>query len=30
MTEMPKVGFKDEVWPRFLRGNALRVLGLDR
>jgi predicted TIM-barrel fold metal-dependent hydrolase len=29
MTEMPNVGFKDEVWPKFLRGNALRVLGLD-
>jgi predicted TIM-barrel fold metal-dependent hydrolase len=30
MTEMPNVGFKDEVWPKFLRNNALRVLGLDR
>jgi len=29
MTEMPNVGFKDEVWPKFLRGNALRVLGLE-
>jgi hypothetical protein len=29
MTEMPQVGFKDEVWPKFLRTNALRVLGLD-
>ena len=29
MTEMPGVGFKDEVWPKFLRTNALRVLGLD-
>jgi hypothetical protein len=28
MTEMPHVGFKDEVWPKFLRGNAERVLGL--
>jgi len=28
MKEMPGVGFKDEVWPKFLRGNALRVLGL--
>jgi len=28
MTEMPLVGFKDEVWPKFLRGNAERVLGL--
>jgi hypothetical protein len=25
---MPNVGFKDEVWPKFLRTNALRVLGL--
>jgi predicted TIM-barrel fold metal-dependent hydrolase len=30
MTEMPTVGFKDEVWPKFLRTNALRVLGLDQ
>jgi uncharacterized protein len=29
MTEMPQVGLKDEVWPKFLRTNALRVLGLD-
>jgi uncharacterized protein len=29
MTEMRNVGFKDEVWPKFLRGNAMRVLGLD-
>ncbi len=29
MTEMPSVGFKDDVWPKFLRTNALRVLGLD-
>ena len=28
MTEMPNVGFKDEVWPKFLRTNALRILGL--
>ena len=28
MTEMTNVGFKDEVWPKFLRTNALRVLGL--
>ncbi len=28
MTEMPQVGLKDEVWPRFLRHNAERVLGL--
>jgi len=29
MTEMPNVGLRDEVWPKFLRDNALRVLGLD-
>jgi predicted TIM-barrel fold metal-dependent hydrolase len=29
MTEMPAVGFRDHVWPRFLRDNALRVLGFD-
>jgi uncharacterized protein len=29
MTEMPNVGFKDQVWPKFLRENAMRVLGLD-
>ena len=29
MTEMGDVGFKDHVWPKFLRTNALRVLGLD-
>jgi uncharacterized protein len=29
MTEMPHVGLKDEVWPKFLRTNALRVLGLE-
>jgi predicted TIM-barrel fold metal-dependent hydrolase len=28
MTDMPNVPFKDEVWPKFLRGNAMRVLGL--
>ncbi len=28
MTEMPNVGFKDEVWPKFLRGNAEKVRGL--
>jgi predicted TIM-barrel fold metal-dependent hydrolase len=27
--ELPDVGFRDEVWPKFLRGNAARVLGLD-
>ena len=26
MTEMPNVGFKDDVWPKFLRDNAARVL----
>jgi uncharacterized protein len=26
--ELPLVGLKDEVWPKFLRNNALRVLGL--
>lgn len=29
MTEMQDVPFKEEVWPKFLGGNALRVLGLD-
>ena len=24
--ELPALGFKDEVWPKFLRDNALRVL----
>jgi uncharacterized protein len=28
MTEMGGVGFKDDVWPKFLRHNAERVLGL--
>jgi uncharacterized protein len=27
-TELPNVGFKDEVWPKFLHGNAARVLKL--
>ena len=26
MTEMPNVGFRDGVWPKFLRENAARVL----
>jgi predicted TIM-barrel fold metal-dependent hydrolase len=26
MGDMPKVAFKDEVWPKFLRGNAARLL----
>jgi predicted TIM-barrel fold metal-dependent hydrolase len=29
MTEMRDIDLKDEVWPKFLRTNALRVLGLD-
>ena len=28
--EMPQVPFRDHVWPKFLRENALRVLKLDR
>jgi uncharacterized protein len=28
MGELPGVQFKDEVWPKFLRHNAERVLGL--
>jgi uncharacterized protein len=28
MGELPNVGFKDEVWPKFLRDNARRVLKL--
>jgi len=27
--ELPEVPFEDEVWPKFLRENALRVLGLE-
>ncbi len=27
-SEMPKVPLKDEVWPKFLYGNAARILGL--
>ena len=27
--ELPEVGFEDEVWPKFLRGNAARILGLN-
>lgn len=27
--ELPNLDLKDEVWPKFLRGNAARVLGLD-
>jgi hypothetical protein len=29
MTEMKDVPFRDPVWPKFLRENALRVLKLD-
>ena len=29
MAELPGVPLKDEVWPKFLRQNAARVLGLD-
>jgi predicted TIM-barrel fold metal-dependent hydrolase len=28
MSEMPQVAFNDDVWPKFLRHNAERVLGL--
>jgi predicted TIM-barrel fold metal-dependent hydrolase len=28
-SELPDVGLKDDVWPRFLRENAIRVFGLD-
>jgi predicted TIM-barrel fold metal-dependent hydrolase len=28
-TDMPKVPFKDHVWPKFLRQNAIRVFKLD-
>lgn len=28
-SELPGVPFKDEVWPKFLYGNAARILGLD-
>jgi predicted TIM-barrel fold metal-dependent hydrolase len=29
MTERPGVGFNDDVWPKFLRDNAMRVFELD-
>ena len=29
VTELRDVPFKDDVWPKFLRGNAARILGLD-
>jgi hypothetical protein len=28
--ELPGVAFRDHVWPKFLRENALRLFGLDR
>jgi uncharacterized protein len=28
-SELPHVGLKDDVWPKFLRENAVRVFGLD-
>jgi uncharacterized protein len=28
--ELPELEFKDDVWPKFLRENALRVLKIDR
>ena len=28
-TDMQNVPFKDEVWPKFLRNNAIRVFKLD-
>jgi predicted TIM-barrel fold metal-dependent hydrolase len=30
MTDMPGVGFNDNVWPKFLHDNAARVLKLDQ
>ena len=30
MNEMPNVPFADHVWPKFLGGNAARILGLDK
>jgi len=27
--ELPDVPFRDEVWPKFLRENAMRVFKLD-
>ncbi|RAY16269.1 amidohydrolase [Actinomadura craniellae] len=29
MNELPNVPFKDEVWPRFLRENAARILAIE-
>ena len=28
MRDMPGVGFRDDVWPKFLRENAAKVLKL--
>jgi uncharacterized protein len=28
-SDMPSVAFKDEVWPKFLRDNAVRLFGLE-
>jgi hypothetical protein len=28
-SELPHVGLKDHVWPKFLRENAVRVFGLE-
>jgi hypothetical protein len=28
-SELPNVAFKDDVWPKFLRENAVRVFGLE-
>jgi hypothetical protein len=30
MGDMPGVPFKDEVWPKFLRGNAARILKIEK
>ena len=29
MTDLPEVPFRDHVWPKFLRGNARKLLGLE-
>jgi hypothetical protein len=29
-SELPDVPFRDEVWPKFLRENAIRVFKLDQ
>jgi hypothetical protein len=28
-SELENVPFKDEVWPKFLRGNAMKLFGLE-